>query len=454
MTDTELLKQIPKTDKLMKNMEDRCVSLSFLKEAVVLSLDELRKNILSGSVKTIDFDEVERSVLLKYIELQKGSLVPVINATGVVVHTNLGRAPLPGNVIDEVKDILCTYSNLEYDIDSGKRGDRYHHTKEYIKMLTGAEDAVVVNNNASAVFLVLNTFAYGKEAVCSRGEMVEIGGSFRIPDVMEKSGAVLKEVGTTNKTKASDYEKAGEKKPALMMKVHKSNYEVVGFTEEAELSDIVAAAEKCGAVSYYDAGSGLIYRPFDEKICADQTVEEIMKTGVDIVSISGDKMLGGPQAGIIIGKAHLIKEIKKNQLLRMLRVDKLNLSVLQSVLRLYVEKKYDELPVVKMIQAGTQELEAKADKMLTALMSEKIKCEKAYIKGRVGGGSCPLAELDSVGVYVDVKGVESSELERRMRRGEPAVIVRVIDDRVLFDMRTIFENQIDVVVESVKKAVL
>lgn len=440
MDRNEKLKHLPKTDRLMAKFEG--FNQNLLKTAIRTTLDSIRES--AGDIPPEE--TIMARVRTEYERLRRGTLYKVINATGVPIHTNLGRSPIAEDVLKEAFGIASGYSNLEYDTARGKRGDRYHHAAEYLRILTDAEDAIVVNNNASAVFLILNTFAKSKEVIVSRGELVEIGGSFRIPDVMKGSGAKLAEIGTTNKTRIADYEDAVNGKTAMMMKVHRSNYAIQGFTEEAEFSEITSAAAKAGVISYYDAGSGLFTKILPESVCADITIPEVIKKGFDLVSFSGDKMLGGPQAGIIAGKKELIQKLKKNQLMRMLRVDKITLALLQAVFRKYIEGTAGELPVNRMLSANPRELKAKAEKLAKML---PCKADIIETSSSIGGGSCPASEIASYGVS-PVTGKKPQAAERLLRMNSVPVVARVSDDRLILDVRTIDEADFESVASAVK----
>ncbi|TCK59824.1 L-seryl-tRNA(Sec) selenium transferase [Seleniivibrio woodruffii] len=438
--DSNLFRLLPKMDRIIGEQRFQGLPKLLLKEAAKRAVEAARAEAAAG--KEPVYEDILTDTAKIYSELSGGSLKRVINATGVPIHTNLGRSPLPECAADELKSIVCGYSNLEFDTETGKRGDRYHHAAEYLKILTGAEDAVIVNNNASAVFLVLNTFAKGKEAVVSRGELVEIGGSFRVPDVMKQSGAKMVEVGTTNKTRKADYDDAVTQKTALMMKVHRSNYEIVGFSEEASLCEVAQSAAGAGCISYYDAGSGLFVQHLPDDICRDRTIADFMSSGIDLISFSGDKMAGGCQAGIIAGKKTLINKLKKNPLMRMLRVDKMTIAVLQSVFRLYLTGRENEIPVNRMLSEGIEVLGLRAAK-LAALIGGKV----VSTKSTVGGGSCPMTEMKSFGVEVSVKGMSSAALDRHLRRWETPVIARV-GEKVCFDVRTLDERDFETILNA------
>lgn len=438
----DILRQLPKIDKLTSDSRFKGLNSELIKICARNVLDDIR----NSETPETDINKIYNRIETEYKKLLKGSLFKVINATGVPIHTNLGRSPVPKDILDEISDVVCGYSNLEYNTANGKRGDRYHHAANYLKILTGAEDAVIVNNNASAVFLILNTFSKNRETIVSRGELVEIGGSFRIPDVMKGSGAKLCEVGTTNKTRIKDYLDAASPKTAMMMKVHKSNYEIVGFSEEAGLEEVAEAAAETGVISYYDAGSGLFIKSVSDSVCDDITIPQVMKKGFDLISFSGDKMLGGCQAGIIIGKKELIAKLKKNQLMRMLRVDKITLAVLQSVFRKYLEGSGGNLPVNSMLK--NRDLKAKAEKL--SLMIGK-NTEVISVKSTIGGGSCPASEIDSYAVAL-ITGIKPQTVEKRLRGFATPVVARIIDDKTVLDVRTIDESEFETVKKAVEEA--
>jgi len=435
-----ILKDLPKIDKLMTDSRFDGLNSEFVK----ISARNVLNSIRNEMPEKIDTGVIFDRILKQYEVLVKGTLYKVINATGVPIHTNLGRAPISKELFDEASDIVCGYSNLEYNTEKGKRGDRYHHAANYLRMLTGAEDAVIVNNNASAVFLILNTFCKNKEVILSRGEMVEIGGSFRIPDVMKGSGAKLIEVGTTNRTRKSDYIDAATQKTAMMMKVHKSNFEIVGFSEETALNDVCDAAAEKGVISYYDAGSGLFEKVLPDSVCTDLTIPQTIKNGFDLISFSGDKMLGGCQAGIIIGKKDLINKLKKNQLMRMLRVDKITLALLQAVFRKYLKKSGESLPVNSMLT--NKDLQSKAHRL-----AEMLPCstEVVSISSTIGGGSCPTSEIESFGVSINIK-MKPQAIDKKLRNHSTPVIARITDNRLVLDVRTISETEFETVSSAVE----
>jgi L-seryl-tRNA(Ser) seleniumtransferase len=367
--------------------------------------------------------------------LLRPSLCRVINASGVVLHTNLGRAPLPEAAIDHLREVSVSYSNLEFDLSGGERGKRDKHVQQTLQQLLGCESAIVVNNNAAAVLLVLNALGEGGEVVVSRGEQVEIGGSFRIPDIMARSGAILREVGTTNRTRIKDYDKVINERTRLLLRVHPSNFRMIGFTERPSLEDFVELGKRRNIPTFEDLGSGCMI-----DVAGEPAVVDSIRAGVDVVCFSGDKMLGGPQAGIIAGKKLYVEKIRQNPLFRALRVDKLTISILEYVLRLYLKGALDEIPVVRMLRVPEAELKTRADAFAERAgnIARVVKLESV-----VGGGSAPEASLPSWGVALQVEGMSESELENRFRKSTPPVIVRVEGGRVVLDFRTIFPAEED-----------
>ena len=365
------------------------------------------------------------------------SLRPVINATGVVLHTNLGRAPLAHAAIDAMTRIAGGYSNLEYDVDAGTRGSRYAHCASLLRELTGAEDALVVNNCAAALVLALNTLANGRGAVISRGELVEIGGSFRIPEIMERSGARLIEVGTTNRTHLDDYERAlDDATAAVVMKVHRSNFTLEGFVAEASVSELRPVAAKARAPIIHDLGSGLLI-PLDALgLTGEPTARDALRAGATIVTMSGDKLLGGPQAGIIVGERTTIAALRANPLARSYRVDKLTLAALEATLALYrdPERALREIPVLAMFSTSVEALRGRARGLRDALGALSSRASVVESEASVGGGAFPTARIPSIALAF---GGDAAVLERRLRLGDPAVIGRVADEKLLIDLRTV-----------------
>ncbi len=374
-------------------------------------------------------------------------LVPVINATGIILHTNLGRAPLAASAVQHVAAIALGYSNLEFNLDEGQRGSRRDHVSGIIAEITGARASVVVNNNAAAVLLALNTLAEGREVVVSRGELVEIGGAFRIPDVMEKSGARLREVGTTNRTRLSDYEAAIGSQTALLLKVHTSNYRIVGFTEEVSASDLVVLGRKYGMPVMEDLGSGSIIDLSPWGLPHEPTVSEVVSSGVDVITFSGDKLLGAGQAGFVIGAPEYIEQIAKNPLHRALRIDKMTLAAVESTLMLYRDR--DEalrkIPVVGMITMSYDETKKRSVGIVRRLNREPHPHHHVTTAddfSGVGGGAFPTAELPTRVVTIIPMAESPGRLEERLRRQEVPIIARITHERVILDPRTVTDRQI------------
>jgi L-seryl-tRNA(Ser) seleniumtransferase len=443
-----LLKSIPKIDKFIKNKTFDGFSKELITKISKEVIDNLRKNILDEKVSFIDENILISQVIENYNQIISPSLQSVINATGIIVHTNLGRSLINKKSLEKAIQIATSYNNLEYDLIEGKRGERYAHIVKTLQNLTGCEDAIVVNNNASAVFLILNTFAKNKEVIVSRGELVEIGGSFRVPEVMSQSGAILKEIGTTNKTHLADYENSINENTSMLMKVHKSNYSIEGFTSEVDFKEIVKTAKQNNVIDYYDMGSGhMIDLPFNlsEK---EPSILEIMKYNPSLLSFSGDKLLGSVQAGIIIGKKELISKIKKNQLLRMLRVDKITLCILEDNLNSYLKNELDEIPTLNMLFTSIETLENRANNL-----KEKIEnicnCEVIHTQTLIGGGTTPNRKIPSVGVSISFKDFKPNKIEKLLRANN--LITRIENEKVLLDFRTIQEIEIEQIANIIAK---
>jgi L-seryl-tRNA(Ser) seleniumtransferase len=369
-----------------------------------------------------------------------------INATGIVVHTNLGRSLLATEVIDNLVTIAGRYSNLEYDLAAGKRGSRYSNVEELICEISGAEAALVVNNNAGAVLLSLETLARGKEVIVSRGELVEIGGSFRVPDVMAKSGGILKEVGTTNRTHLRDYENAIGPHTGLLLKVHTSNYSVVGFTADVSLRELVDLGSAHQLPVMEDLGSGTFIDFSKYGLLKEPTVQESVDAGTDVIAFSGDKLLGGPQAGIIVGKKKIIDAIKKNPITRALRIDKLTLAALEGTLRLYrdEEKAARVIPTLRMIMLSLPEIQNRARRFadrLKQIGNSRMHLQLLERASKTGGGALPLMELPSLCVGIQIDGISPNNLEKMMRNNDPPIIGRIEDDLFVMDPRTIQKDE-------------
>ncbi|MGQ0733528.1 MAG: L-seryl-tRNA(Sec) selenium transferase [Acidobacteriota bacterium] len=368
----------------------------------------------------------------------RGSLRRVINATGVVIHTNLGRAPLAESARQRLDALARGYTNLEYDLASGARGSRTAHAEALLTRITGAESAVVVNNNAAAALLVLAALAAGREVVVSRGELVEIGGGFRVPDVMAQSGAVLREVGTTNRTRVSDYRAAVGPRTALWLRVHPSNFRIEGFTERPELADLVGAAHDAGVPLVEDLGSGALL----ESLASEPTVQASVRAGVDVICFSGDKLLGGPQAGIVIGRRDLIASLQKHPLMRALRVDKLTLSALEGTLVEYhAGRAVETVPVLRMIHMTAESLTVRARALAATLSAAGVPATLVTGASAVGGGSAPGIDLATVLVSVQPDDLSAGALEARLRVQDPPILARIEGDRVVIDVRTVLEEE-------------
>ena len=379
------------------------------------------------------------------------SLRRVINATGVVLHTNLGRAPLADAAIRAIGHVAEGYSNLEYDIETGQRGSRYSHCVGLLQQLTGAEDALVVNNCAAALVLTLNALAQKKEVLVSRGELVEIGGSFRIPDIMARSGAKLVEVGTTNRTHDDDYRRAITPKTAAVVKVHRSNFTIEGFTAEVSVERLAFIAAEHGLPVIHDLGSGLLLPLDDYGLSGEPTASVALASGATLVLMSGDKLLGGPQAGIILGTTAVVAKLRKNPFARAMRVDKLTLSALEATLRLYLEpeRALKEVPVLAMLTERVEQIESRARSMVSSLHSSNIDAEVAPSTASVGGGAFPTADIASRAV---VLSKDAERTEERLRHGEPAVIGRIAGGKLLLDLRSVLPREDGVLVQAIVRA--
>ncbi|MCX8042031.1 MAG: L-seryl-tRNA(Sec) selenium transferase [Thermodesulfobacteriaceae bacterium] len=413
----------------------------------------IREKWQKGEISELSEPFLESLIRKTFEDYETPHLKRVINATGIVIHTNLGRAPLSEKVLSEIITIGKYYSNLEYDLKEGKRGSRYVHVEELLKEITSAEGALVVNNNAAAVLISLNTLAFEKEVIVSRGELIEIGGSFRIPEVMKWAGSILKEVGTTNKTHLYDYERAISDKTALFLKVHKSNYEIVGFTEEVSAEELVNLAKRYNLLVMEDLGSGCFIDFSKYGLKKEPTVQETLKAGVDLVTFSGDKLLGGPQAGIILGKRELIEKIRKNPLNRAIRIDKLTLAGLEATLRLYRDEnlaiKY--IPVLSFILAPKEKLKKKAQKLyrlLKGLNLNEIEFKIVETIGKTGGGALPTLELPSYSVIAYSSKLSPSQLQKYLRAHKIPIITRIEEDKMVLDVRCLFDEDL----EEIKRA--
>ena len=454
----QLLRQIPKVDELLKEPQLEALLTQMPAQTVTRTvrqaLDQLRKDVLEGRIEELP----ARSALCGRIasmacKADAPSLRRVINGTGIILHTNLGRACLSDKAAQAACAVAGSYSTLEFNLATGGRGLRYTHVEDLLCRLTGAESALVVNNNAAAVLLTLSALTAGGQVVVSRGELVEIGGSFRVPDIMEACGAQLKEVGTTNKTHLRDYEKAICAETKALMKVHTSNYRIIGFTETPDLADLVELGHSRDMLVIEDLGSGCLLDLNQFGIHGEPTVLDSLRAGVDVVSISGDKLLGGPQAGIILGKKKYVDILKKHPLTRAMRVDKMTLAALEATLRSYeAEKAATEIPTIAMLAVSQEELKAKAETLCAGLVQVGCNAEVVATEGQVGGGSVPTQMLKSFAVALVPKSGSVDEMEEKLRLGEPAIIGRINHDRYLLDVRTLKTSDFEEIVRAAAEA--
>ena len=455
MSKKDILRRIPKIDEVLRQEPLFVLFESKGQELVTDTarkvIAELRDSILAMEDSACDDYDVAKltcasvadMVVGKLEETEKNRLIDAINATGTILHTNLGRAPLCREAVENVMKVAMGYSNLEYDVKAGKRGSRHDIVGDIIADLTGAEDAMVVNNNAAATMIVLSTMAKGGECIVSRGELVEIGGAFRIPDIMEESGATLREVGTTNKTKISDYKNAiNEETTRALMKVHKSNYDIVGFTEEASLEELVELGKKKKLPVVFDMGNGLML-DMSEYGLNEPNVKASLETGIDVILFSGDKLLGGPQAGIIAGKKEYIQAMKKNPLARAMRVDKMTFAALEETLKKYRDRAVAlrDIPVLRMISITDVELKISAERLAEMIKkyNKKLDVQVVEVEDQIGGGSAPMVRLPGYAVSVTSKSDTTKSLERRLRKQPKPIVARINEDRLLLCTRTISE---------------
>lgn len=387
-------------------------------------------------------------VVARLDELSGQELAPVINATGIIVHTNLGRAPLAATAIEAVAEIARGYSNLEYDLETGERGSRYDRVRSIINDVAGAEDSLVVNNCAAAVLLILDTFAKGREVIVGRNELIEIGGGFRIPEVLERSGARLVEVGTTNRVYIKDFEDALSPQTSLLLRTHPSNYRIEGFTEDVDAKDLVELGRRAGVPVVEDLGSGALLDLAEFGIERERTVQDALRDGVGLVTFSGDKLLGGPQAGIIAGRANLVARLRGNPLLRALRVDKMTLAALGATLQPYRDSKTrTDIPVYQMLNVSLDELRTRAGAYVKAISGAMAIVSDAY----VGGGALPQLRIPSIAVVISVSDADA--LTAKLRAGTTPIVARIDEGRVLFDLRTIAAEQDAAVIKAAARAV-
>lgn len=467
MKKNEILRGIPKIDEVLlqplvsdlfeKNGRD------VVTDAARRVVEDLREDILALSNDALEvfdmadlgLETIAEEVVSRVEDDNRNHLYGLVNATGTILHTNLGRAPLCKEAVENVVKVSEGYSNLEYDVKAGRRGQRHSHIQDLLCELTGAEDAMMVNNNASATMLVLSAMAAGKEVIVSRGELVEIGGSFRIPDIMEQSGATLREVGTTNKTKAGDYAAAvDEENTAALMKVHTSNYKIMGFTEDASLEELVAIGREKDLPVIFDMGNGLMV-DLSEYGLDEPIVSKALATGIDVILFSGDKLLGGPQAGIIAGKKKYIEAMKKHPLARALRVDKMTFAAMEETLKKYrsEEKALHEIPVLRMITEPREELRERAQRLADMIgkSNSSLSLDVIEVDDQIGGGSAPMVYLPGYAVAVSSGSVTAKGLERQLRKHDRPVVARIHDDELLICVRTVADEEFGTVADALRE---
>ena len=461
MTIQQKLSRLPQVDECLKSAHGQRWLGDYYRKTVIRSIREVidlkRREILKGASPEVSVDAMAADIEGAIKRHSAYKLRPIINATGVVIHTNLGRAILSERAIENVIATARSYSNLEYEIPEGKRGKRYSHIKDILLELTGAEDAVVVNNNAAAVLICLDTFARGREVIVSRGELVEIGGSFRIPEVMKASGAILREVGTTNKTHLSDYKNALCGNTALLLKVHQSNYKVIGFTEEVPIEKLAKIGGEFTIPVIADLGSGCMIGLERFGIYGEPTVQEVIRAGADVVTFSGDKILGGPQAGIIVGRGKLIQRIQKNPMLRAMRIDKMTLASLEATLMQYLdeEQALANIPTLRMLTQPEDIIKRRARRLFSSLNKSVSDCADIKIlpdQSRAGGGSLPETDFPTFVVSIRPAKISVNALEKKLRLGAPPVISRIKGDALLIDARTIQDREVRTLVNCVVAA--
>jgi len=448
----EAYRSIPKVDAVLKEpaMKELPYDEEVVKRLLRERLDLIRASIAGGRIaRSPDAAELAREVASEVRDVMESGLVKVINAAGVVVFTNLGRAPLAQEAIKAATDAAQSYTDLEYNLSEGRRGSRQDHIRPITRACFGAEDALVVNNNAAAVMLVLASLARGREVIVSRGELVEIGGSFRMPDVMALSGAIMREVGTTNKTKIADYRDAISSATGLIMKVHRSNFSVVGFTEEAEIEELAALGREFGIPVFVDMGSGVPFDLADNGIPGEWTVPSCLQQGADVLCFSGDKVLGGPQAGIILGRADLISTMARHPLHRAVRVDKFTIASLGATLKLLAQGKVYSIPVLRMITEPGIDVKKRCRKLLRL-----IKVSGARVvptRAVIGGGSAPTKSFDSFGVLI--RSPRATEIHARLRACRPAVLCRIEDYMLVFDLKAVNMLEVAVLAQKINEVV-
>jgi len=474
-TKADLYRKLPSVDELQRAREltdlasrEGQASVTDAARAVLSSLrEEIAEGRLDANGIELALTGLEAAVARRVRQTLSYSLRPVINATGVILHTNLGRAPISPAAVEHAREIAESYSNLELDLETGERGKRdVHASRLFQKLLdqdhvdAGVHDyvaepavsTIVVNNNAAAVLLALNTLAENGEVIVSRGELVEIGGSFRIPDVMSKSNAILREVGTTNRTRVADYEKAINEKTRALLRVHRSNFQITGFTEQPAIEELVSLARKRNIPLVEDLGSGALFDLRSIGVNGEPGVLDSLRQGVDVVTYSGDKLLGGPQAGILSGRSDLITRMRSNSLFRALRVDKLTYATLEATLLACVKGDHDAIPALRMMRLSKEEISRRAETVASRMGSSKLSVEVRDGESVIGGGAAPSAALPTRVLAITCEGLSADELSARLRAYDPPIIARVEDGRVLLDLRTVFPEQDEIIASALKRA--
>ena len=474
-TNADLYRKLPSVDELQRSQELAALAAkegqAAVTDATRTVLASLRDEITAGRLDANGVDlalsGLEDAVARRVRQALKYSLRTVINATGVILHTNLGRAPLPASSLQHIGEIAGSYSNLEFDAETGERGKRDVHVDRLFRKLldehmgTAAVDAgvparvatptistIVVNNNAAAVLLALNTLAENGEVIVSRGELVEIGGSFRIPDVMSKSNAILREVGTTNRTRIGDYEKAINEKTRLLLRVHRSNFQITGFTEQPQIEELATLARQRNIPLLEDLGSGALFDLRSVGVNGEPSVLDSLRQGVDVVTYSGDKLLGGPQAGMLSGRSDLIARMRSNSLFRALRVDKLTYAALEATLLAYVKGDHNAIPALRMMRLSKEEIGTRAEAIAKKLQSHRLSVEVRDGESVIGGGAAPSATLPTRLLAITCKDLSADELSALLRASDPPVIARVEEGRTLLDLRTVFPDQDEAVAQA------
>ncbi|RPF55891.1 L-seryl-tRNA(Sec) selenium transferase [Aquisalibacillus elongatus] len=460
----QMLRKIPPVHELLNHpsiqsyMDNHQLISDVVKEHIQSVLESIRQEIQLQKISFQNRDELTNYIVnqsvLSIQQFQSPNIRPVINATGTVLHTNLGRARLPESAVKKVLEVAENYSTLEYDHEKGTRGSRHDLVEDYIKELTGAESAIVVNNNAASVYMVLSAFAKSKETIVSRGELVEIGGSFRVSSIMEESGAILKEIGTTNKTHPYDYEQAINDQTAMLMKVHTSNFHMLGFTKQVSREELVTLGKEHQLMVYEDLGSGMLYDLTSWGIGSEPTIQDVISSGIDLVSFSGDKLLGGPQVGVIAGKKKYIDQLKKHQLARVLRVDKLSYAALEETFKTYFYNRVTvDNPTIRDIVKTKEEILQQVNEVLHTINSNEssLVLKGEELLSQVGGGTLPEVQLESYGISIMHHKHSAEKIHKVLRQMNPPMITRIEHEKVILDFRTISPHDSKVVLQHLEE---